>query len=92
MDQPALVHTRPLQRLDVKGPIPILHHLFRHRLPDPGPRRLHHALPAVQQAEIVPDVQIAGPEHELQLMRLAAQDLLEAQVREPRFGVRAVRA
>ena len=89
MDQPPLIHV-PLQCLHVQRPIPIVHDLFRHRLPDARPRHLQNPLPPVQQPEIVPDVEIPRLEDETQLMGVATEDLLEASVREPGVLVLAV--
>lgn len=89
MDQPPLVHV-PLQHVNMKGPVAIVHDLFGDRLPDARPRHLEDALPPVEQAEVVPEVEIARLQDERQLVVVAAHDLLEAPVREPGPGVLAV--
>ena len=83
MNQPLLPNPPLRQQLHAQGPIPILHHLLRHRLSDPGPRRLRNPLPSMQQPEIVPHVQIARLEIQVELVRRAAEDALELQVRAP---------
>ena len=61
MHQPLLIDAFPQPR-DLQRAIPIRNDLLRHRLPDPRPRHAQHALPAVQDGEIVPEVEIAGLE------------------------------
>ena len=90
MDQPPLVNML-LQCLNVKSSITIVDDLFRNSLPNAGPRHFQDTLPPVEQTEIVPDVKIPRLEDELQLMGIAAQNLLEALVRQASFLVFAVR-
>ena len=88
MHQPLLIDPRP-KPLDLQSSIPIRDDLLGHRLPNPGPRHTKDPLPTVQDGEIVPDVEIAGLQHELQLVRVPTEDLLQLGVRGPR-GVEGV--
>ena len=90
MDQPLLPHM-PLQQSHTQGSIPIVHHMLRDRLPHARPGHFEHFFPSVQETEVVPDVQIARLEDELELMRVPAQNVLKLQMREARFFVFVVR-
>lgn len=90
MDQPLLSHN-PLQQSSTQGSVSIMHHMLRDRLPDARPGHFQHFFAPVQEAEVVPDVQIARLEDELELVRVPAQNLLKLQMREARFFVLVVR-
>ena len=86
MYKPTLVDMA-LQQIYMKRPITIMDNLVRNDLPDTRPWDPQDALNAIQQAKIIPDVEIARLEDELQLVGFAAHDLLEALVGEASFLV-----
>ena len=90
MHEPPLVDIA-LQEIHMKTPISIMDILFGNGLPDPLLWDHQDALQAMQQAEMIPDVEIARLEDELQLVGFAAHDLLKALVGEASFLVVIVR-
>lgn len=71
VNQPLAINAT-LQPRRKQRSVPIMHNLLRHCLSHARPRRLHCYLAPVQQAEIVPNIEIPWLEHQLQLMRVHA--------------------
>lgn len=88
MNKPLFIHD-VLQPPDIHSAEPIQQDLLRHRLPQRRPRHVQDALPTVQDAEIVPQVEVPGLQHRGQLMGGPAHDVLEFLMREAglRVGV-----